>query len=189
MLYRVSTLFCYCFFKIFFALQIKGKDVFPADEPFILASNHLSHLDPPVLAVSCPRKIAFLAKQELFSNKLFRLYLKDVGVISIKRGASDIKSLRLALKTLKTKALLVFPQGTRGGDFAEVSFGVGFLARKSKVPVVAARIYGTDKILPKGAKFFRRGRIRVVFSKVDSVGDDDSYEDITLKVVEAIKKL
>jgi len=189
MLYSLSRALCYCVFKIFFSLEVKGKDAFRANEPFILASNHLSHLDPPLMAVASPKRIAFLAKEELFSNKLFSLYLKDVGVIPIKRGSSDIKSMRLSLKTLKTKALLVFPQGTRGRGLDEINLGVGFLCKKAKVPVVAARIYGTDQILPRGAKFLRKGRMRVVFARVDTITPDDTYQDISSKVMETIKNL
>lgn len=189
MLYRLSRALCYCVFKLFFSLEVEGKAAFFDDKPFILASNHLSHLDPPLLAVACPKKVAFLAKEELFRNKLFTLYLKDVGVIPIKRGSSDIKSMRLALKTLKTKALLVFPQGTRGRGLDEVSSGVGFLCKKAKAGVVAARIYGTDKVLPRGAKFLRKGRIRVVFTRVEAIAPSDNYQDISSKVMETIKDL
>ena len=164
-------------------------DVFPADQPFILAANHLSNLDPPILAVSCPKRIAFMAKEELFANKLLSLYLKDVGAIPIKRGKSDIRIMRLALKTLKTKALLIFPQGTRGRSFNEANSGVGFLSRKAKVPVIAARIYGTDKVLPKRAKFFRRGKIKVIFAKVNTVKEGDDYQAITQKVMATIESL
>jgi len=141
------------------------------------------------LAVSCPYKITFLAKEELFDNKLFALYLKDVGAIPLKREKSDIKTLRLALKTLKTKALLIFPQGTRGAGFDRVNSGVGFLCKKAAVPVIAARIYGTDKVFPKGAKFPRRGKIKVIFSKVQTIDQEDTYQDISRKVMEVIKNL
>ena len=97
--------------------------------------------------------------------------------------------MRLSLKTLKTKALLVFPQGTRGRGLDEVNSGVGFLCKKAKLGVVAARVYGTDKVFPKGAKFLRRGRIRVVFARVDTITSDDTYQDISSKVMETIKNL
>lgn len=189
MLYKVSTLFAYCFLKLFFDLKVEGSDAFPADQPFILASNHCSHLDPPVLASTCPKPVAFLAKQELFGNKLLSLYLNDVGVIPVRRGKSEIKIIRLALKTLKTRALLIFPQGTRNRAFEEANLGVGFLCKKAKVPVVAARIRGTDKVLPKGAKFFRRGKIKVAFARLDNITSEDDYSAITRKVMRAIENL
>jgi len=189
MFYRLSILLSRCFFKTFFALEVKGKDVFPANQPFILAANHLSNLDPPVLAVACPKRVSFMAKEELFASKLLSLYLKDVGAIPIKRGKSDIKIIRLALKTLKAKALLIFPQGTRGRSFDEANLGVGFLSQKAKVPVVAARVYGTDKVLPKGAKFFHRGKLKIVFAKVNAIKEGDDYRTITQKVMATIESL
>lgn|SRR3989338_3909573 len=189
MLYRISILVCYAIFKIFFRLKIFGREAFSLRKPFILASNHLSYLDPPVLAVSLPCKIAFLAKEELFNKPLAAWYFKQVGVIAIKRGRADIANTRLALKTLQNKSLLIFPQGTRSGTLNELSLGVGFLAKRAKVPVIAAKIYGTDKILSRGAKFLSPGRIEVNFKRVDNIEENDTYEIIARKVAETIKNL
>ena len=189
MLYRVSTSIVFCFLKIFFNLEVKGKDKIPRKQPFILASNHMSNLDPPTLAASCPAKIGFVAKEELFKNRLFSFYLKDVGAIPLKRQKADIKIMRTFFNTLKNKALLIFPQGTRSADFDAVNSGVGFLSKRSGVPVIAARIYGTDKVLPKGAGSFHKGKIKVIFDKVDNIRDSDTYEEITRKVVDKIKSL
>ena len=189
MLYRLSKILAYSFLKLFYKLEVKGKKYIPKAGPFILASNHLSNLDPPTLAVSSPRKIGFLAKEELFKNKLLALYLRGVGAISVKRDKSDIRVMRLALKTLKTKPLLIFPQGARGGGFMAANSGVGFFYKKTGVPIIAARIYGTDKALPKGAKFFRKGGIKVVLARVDNIEKSDSYEDVTQKVMNKIASL
>jgi 1-acyl-sn-glycerol-3-phosphate acyltransferase len=66
---------------------------------------------------------------------------------------------------------------------------VGFICKKAKVPVIAAKVSGTEKVFPKGAKFPRLGRIKVTFKKVDNIAADDTYEDITQKVIAAIKSL
>jgi 1-acyl-sn-glycerol-3-phosphate acyltransferase len=189
MLYRLSTALVFCFFKLFFAIEVKGKQVFPVHRPFILASNHLSNLDPPVLASCCPYKVSFLAKEELFRNKLFALYLKDVGAIPLKRYRADIKIMRLTLDILKKKPLLIFPQGTRDASFNEANAGVGFLYKKAKAPIIAAKIQGTDLILPKGANFFRKGKIKVIFDRVNNIKESDTYSDITLKVMNKIRSL
>jgi len=189
MLYRISTTLVYIFLKLFFNLEIKGKESFPKNSHFILASNHLSNLDPPVLAASCPCKVSFLAKEELFNNRIASFYLKDVGAIPLKRDGSDIVAVRIALRIVKDKSLIIFPQGTRGVSIDSVNSGVGFICKKAKVPVIAARIYGTGKVLPKNAKFFRKGKIKVIFSRVKNIGDDDTSESITRKVMETIKNL
>jgi len=189
MLYSVSKFLIIWFFKIFFKIEVKKKEVFLRQTPFILASNHISYLDPLVVGSSCPRKLSYLAKNELFRNKLVALWLKCLGAFPLKRGKADIEAMRLCIEILKVKPLLIFPQGTRSGTFNKVSRGVGFLHKKTGAPIIAARVYGTDQILPKGAKFFRPGRLKVIFAKVDNIEESDSYEDIARKVVDKIKSL
>jgi len=189
MLYRISTTLVYCYLKLFYKLDIRGKEAFPKKGSFILAANHLSNLDPPLLAVVSPRKVGFLAKEELFYNKISALYFKNVGLMPLKRGQSDIRAVRLALKALESKPLAIFPQGARGLSLEAANNGVGFLCKKAKVPIVAARIYGTDKESSKEVSFFNKGKIRVIFARVDNIEEADNYEDITRKVMDKIKSL
>ena len=189
MLYRFSTTLVYCYLKLFYKLEVRGKENIPEKGPFILAANHLSNLDPSLLAAVSPRKVGFIAKQELFNNKMSALYFKDVGVMPLKRGQSDIRAVRLALKVLESKPLVIFPQGTRGASLEAANSGVGFLCKRAKVPVVAARIYRADKESSQGVSFFNKGKIRVIFARVDNIEEGDSYEDITRKVMDSIKSL
>lgn len=189
MVYQLSSSLLYGLSKLLFRFEILGRKAIPARGPFILASNHLSNFDPPLLAIASPRRICFLAKEELFSNSLFRFYLHSVGAIPIKRYQTDIKALRLALKTLRQKPLLVFPQGTRSHNLDEPLAGIGFLVKKTGVPVVAAYIWGTDKVLPKGKILPRFCKLKVKFGRVEDIKQSDSREQITAKVVAAIKNL
>lgn len=174
---------------LLFKIEIKGRQSFPKNEPFILASNHISNLDPVVVGVGCPSKLAYLAKEELFKNKLFGFYLKALGCIPLKRGQSDVGVLRKAINILKEKPLVIFPQGGRAESYDTFKSGVGFLQKKTGVPVIAAKVYGTDQILPKGAKFFKKGKAKVIFAKVQHINKEDSVEDIAAKVMEKIKSL
>jgi len=184
----VKTLF-YIIFKLFFKFKIKGGDLLPKKGPFIVACNHLSHLDPPVVAAAYLYRLNFLAKEELFRNELFGFIISNLNVFSLDRSTTDIKSIRIALEILKHKPLVIFPQGTRGGSFDNVSAGIGFLYRKSKVPIIAAKIKGTDKILPKGAKFLHSGKIEISFAKVDNIEEGDDRKEIASKVMDIIRKL
>ena len=185
MIYSLSKFLILCILKIFFKIEVKGKEVVPRQRPFILASNHISYLDPPVVGSFCPRKLAYLSKKELFKNRLMRFWMNNVGGVPLRRGKADIEAMRTSMKTLQTKPLLIFPQGTRSHNFDKVNFGVGFLHKKTGVPVIAARVYGTDA----GLKFFHFGKVKVIFAKVDNIKDSDSYEEITKKVVDKIKAL
>lgn len=189
MTYEICKALCFLLVSLFCKIEVKGKDVFPKAGPFILASNHISYLDPEVVGMLCPRKLNYLAKEELFTNKLFAAFLKKINVIPIKRGHADLHVLRLSLKILESKPLLIFPQGKRATNYDSFKEGVGFLYRKSKAPVIAAKVYGTDKILPKGAKFPKFGKIKVIFAKVEGLENQNTRHQVTAKVIETIKAL
>ncbi len=189
MLYRISTTLAYCYIRLSYKIEVRGRENVPKKGPFILAGNHLSNLDPPLLAALSPRKVSFLAKEELFKNKIVGLYFRSVGLLPLKRGQNDIGAVRLTLKVLKSKPLAIFPQGTRGVSLEAANNGVGFLCKKAKVPVIAARVYGTGKEAPEKVNFFNKGKIRVIFARVDTIEEGDSYEDITQKVMDKIKSL
>lgn len=132
-----------------------------------MASNHVSYLDPVVLGIAVtPRKLNFMAKQELFSNPVLGCMFMDVGAFPIKRDSVDIWALKEAMRRINNgKALVVFPEGSRRFDHSSVEpqAGVGFLAARLDVPVIPAFIEGTDKALPQGAKFIRPATLSVHF--------------------------
>jgi len=189
MLYDFCTALSAIIFKIFFGFRIKGREVFPKTGPFILASNHASNLDPIAVSAACPRRVYFIAKEELFHNKIAAFFLFRLYARPIKRGTADLGSIRLALQILSHDPLLLFPQGSRSSRFDSFKSGVGFLYKKTKVPVIAARVYGTADILPKGAKFPRRGKISVIFDKVGELDPRDTREAITAKIIDKIQNL
>jgi 1-acyl-sn-glycerol-3-phosphate acyltransferase len=190
MIYEISKNLAFFLLKLFFKIEYKGQESFPEHTcPFILASNHQSNIDPFAVGVGCRYQLTYLAKEELFKNRLFGFYLKHLNVIPLQREKSDLRTMRLALNLLKTKPLLIFPQGTRSQDLDTFKSGVGFLSKKAAVPIVVAKIEGTDQILPKGATFFKSGKIKVTYARVDTITEADAYEDIALKVVNKIKSL
>ena len=155
----------------------------------MFCSNHDTYLDPPILAVTCRHRLGFLAKEELFGNKLFGFIIHSLGAIPLDRNSGDVHAIRTALKILKTKPMVVFPQGTRGRTLYEYDAGAGFLAKKANVPVIAARIYGAENILPKGKKFLSFAKLRVVVGKVDNILPKDTYEEISAKIMAKIRSL
>jgi len=189
MLYNILKPIVIFILKIFFNFKVRGKEVFPKNKSFILASNHLSNLDPIILGAGCPYRLVYLAKEELFKNKLFASFIKKLGAVPIKRETHDIKTLRLAIKILKDKPIVIFPQGRRSKDYSEFKSGIGLIWRKTKVPVIAAKIYGTDRALPPGYKFLRLAKIGVIFDLVSNLEERDPNEIIALKVIEKIKNL
>lgn len=188
MLYKILRPLAIFLFKIFFKIEVKGKEKIPKKGRFILASNHASVLDPVVLGVACPRRLYFLAKEELFRNRLFSLLIKTLGAIPLRREQSDLKAIKKALSLLnEEKPVVIFPQGGRN-RYGKVKEGVGFLAKKSNSSVIVSKIIGTDKILPKGEKKLRLGKIKVIFDRVSHEVSSD-YQDFSLKIFERIMNL
>ncbi|MCP4652387.1 MAG: 1-acyl-sn-glycerol-3-phosphate acyltransferase [Candidatus Omnitrophica bacterium] len=187
--YSITRTLIWISFKILFQIKIERRAQFPAKgQPFVFASNHLSYFDPAILSIASPRRLCFFGKEELFKNKLLAFAVKAYGTFPVKRGESDIAGMRNALKILKKYPVVVFPQGTRGASLDQINPGVGFLCKKAKVPIMVAKIYGSDKILPKGAKFPKIAKLRVITDKVDYTSKD-TYEEIAKRVMEKIKSL
>ena len=139
----------------------------PATGGFILASNHLSYLDPITLGVASPRKLNFMAKKDLFSNHFFSGLISVLGAMPLERNRADLSALKGAVRCLREGAALVlFPQGSRiNMNSSQVHPGVGFLAIKAGVPIIPACIQGTDIALPKGSRFIRPAKITVCFGE------------------------
>lgn len=189
MLYKISTTICFLFFKWFSHLEVIGRECIPAKGSFILASNHLSNLDPPLLSSACPRQLAIVAKKELFKTKIFSFYFKNVGTIPVERGKITIQTMRALLKALEKKPILIFPEGSRGAGLSKAQKGAGFLCKKAKVPVVVARIFGIDQILPSGKTFPRRKKVKLVFKLVENIDFSEKSGQINKKIIDTIENI
>lgn len=180
MFYAFWKFFCWLCSALYLPTVVKGKKNIPERGGFILACNHVSYLDPVIFGISCPRQLNYMARESLFENRLFGWFLAHVNVFAIKRYSADIGAIKEALARLKIGGgLLLFPEGTRSinGRLGEGQEGVGFLARKSNVPVVPAFIKGTEKAMPKGAKFIKPARLTVVFGPVMKFPADGGVSD------------
>lgn len=176
---------------LFFGLRISGAARVPRNGALILAANHVSNFDPPVLGAVFPRRLNFVAKEELFRNRIFGAFLRQLGAFPLRRGGADAAAIKEAVQRLrKDQAVLIFPQGTRTvAEGSRVRAGVGFLAAKTNAAVIPARIIGTDVILPRGAKYPRRGTVKVVFGNPMRIEDSESYEDFSARVLGEIFNL
>lgn len=192
MVYRILRLAALIIYKIFFGFEIKGRENIPQSGGFILASNHVSHLDPVVLGCALSRRLDFMAREDLFSVPGLSWVLLKVGAFPVKRNSADLSALKGAINRLRNgKGLVLFPEGTRQakGSLSGVQPGIGFLAAKVGVPVVPALIKGTDTALPKGAKFIRPAKISVCFGKQIFVERRMPYRDIAQHIMDNIRHL
>ena len=182
-------------FRILFRIEAYGIENIPK-EPCIVASNHRSHLDPPVLNSVFPEHVRFIAQEELFRVPILGKLLPHMGALPVKRGSGDLEVLELALELMHFGCKVgIFPEGTRAnpGEFLRPKLGVGLLAIKSQRPVLPVYIEGTDIVFPRGAKFPKPGHpIRVFIGKSKVYYDEDNlkgYRRVAEDIMESIKEL
>lgn len=197
MLYTIARLISMVLFTILFRLKVEGKENIPKRGPFILASNHLSFLDPIALGVASPRKLNFIARHDLFSFRFLGWLIAHVGAFPIKRGRPDLWAIREGLRRLhKGEALVLFPEGTRNpnGALGEGHSGVGWLALKASVPICPAFIEGTERALPIHAKCIKLKKVYIRFGiaippQKAVKGTRENSQAVTATVMEAIASL
>ena len=198
MIYRIVWTLCGLIFQLLLRRRIRGTHNVPKRGPVILASNHVSNLDPPVVGTCIWRPCAFMAKEELFENKLFGWLLYHLYAFPIKRGAGDRGALKKALEILEGGwPLVMFPEGTRSetGEMREPEMGVAMIAYRTGAPVIPVYTHGTNRVRPKGGGI-RLAQIGVAFGEpiVFSVPEGqkagrDDYERAAHRIMDEIKRL
>lgn len=181
-----------CIDWCYFSTRFIGVENLPKNGSFIIASNHISNIDPFILGISTQRKFSYVAKDSLFKNKFLAFFFRQVGAVPIKRDGGDFHALREVLKRIKKGgSVILFPEGTRGtGDRSKkIQPGVGLIAQKSDVPVIPAFIKGSDKGLPPGKKWFRRHPITVVLGKPLRFNDSDAYIEVAEEIMSQVYRL
>lgn len=146
--YNIGKTICKMYLSSVIQAEAIGVENIPKEGPVLLCSNHISNLDPPLVGSFMKRKIHFMAKEELFSNKLLGSLLFSLGAFPVKRGTGDRQALRKGLGLLEEgKVLCLFPEGTRSktGEIGKGLSGSGFFALRSKAAVVPVAIYGKYK--------------------------------------------
>ncbi len=147
--------------------QIRGLERVPRHGPLILVSNHLNNADPPVLTQTFPRRIVWMAKQELFDIPIIGWLFRLFGLIPVRRFEADLSALRKAQHALKRGHVLgMFPEGTRsaGLGLKEGEPGTALIALRTGAPILPIAIWGTEHIkLPRD--LLRRTPITLVIGE------------------------
>lgn len=147
-------------FQTIFRWKVVGLENVPKQGPAVICSNHISLLDPPLVGSASKRPIHFMAKEELFHIPVLSYFLPKILAFPVKRGKSDMKAVKTAIKILKNNELFgIFPEGTRkkaGVSEEEAEEGAVFIALKAKVPIIPVALIGPYR-------FFRP--VRVVFGE------------------------
>ncbi len=197
-LYRVVNYLAYLYFKVLYRHKIiwAGK---PYEGGAILAANHTSYYDPPILSSSWPYQVHFLAADYLFKVPLFGSFIRAVNAHPLKRGSGDLAALKLMVGLLKEgHPVIMFPEGRRSstGELQELKSGIAMIAERSGAPVIPIYIHGLASIWPRHKTFPRLwGRTWLVVGNpiwfpTGPISDKKiAYAQFTQEVQEAILAL
>ncbi len=181
-------------------LDVKGRENIPEKGGVIVAANHISYLDPPVIGAVLPRRGTFMARKGLFEIPFLGKIIRPAA-FPVDRDKPRPSMIKEAVGRLKNGELIVmFPEGRRSetGELLEARRGIGVIAGLSRVPIVPALISGSDKALPVGAGWLKRARISVVFGKPmyytsttgeKGYGEHIQHKDIGRRIMAAIGEL
>lgn len=157
--YRIAKFVVYSVFKPLYRIEVIGIENIPKDGAVLLCSNHIDNFDPPMVGITTPRQVRFMAKEELFKIPILGMAIRNLGAFPVKRGFADRDAIRTGLKVLKNGEVLgIFPEGTRSktGKLGKGLAGAGFFALRSDSVVIPSAIIGPYKPFRK---------VKVVYGK------------------------
>lgn len=134
--------------KLIYRLEVYGKENIPKDNAYIICPNHLSTLDPPLIAGIMPRRVSFMAKKELFDIPFLCWWIDWLGTFAVNRESLSPSTVKTVMEIKKSKWVFgIFPQGTRGvpGKISGVTKGFAGLAKITKCAVLPVGIIGTQE--------------------------------------------
>lgn len=203
--YRVTWIILRCIFGTYFRWRLHGVANVPENGPVILAANHASFMDPPMIGSALPRPINYLARESLFRFPLFGWYLRQLNSVPVDRDGAGAKGLKMILdRLLKGGGIILFPEGTRtpDGNFLPARSGIGLTVIKSDAPVVPVRVIGTFEAYSRNMIIPRPRRVQVVFGQPMDFKElraeaancpkprvKEIYQQVADELMEAIKKL
>jgi len=153
-------------FRLYFRVRVVGRANLPPEGGFIVAPNHVSNLDPPLVGVEIRRHHTTLGKRELFRSRFTMTIFRQWGGIPVDRGHPGRELVADLIDRLRAgDGLLLFPEGTRSrtGRLGEGQRGVALLALASGVPIIPTFVAGSRQAMPPGSYFPRPRRITVTF--------------------------
>jgi 1-acyl-sn-glycerol-3-phosphate acyltransferase len=175
-----------------FGLRVAGRENWPAEGGGLVCSNHQSFVDPPLVGLTCDRRMNYLARDSLFRVPGLKQLIAFLDAIPIDREGGGLAGLKETLKRLKAGELvLIFPEGTRthDGEVAPLKPGFIAVARRSKVPLVPVGIDGAYQAWPRTSKFPRFSRLAVVIGpaiepdEVAAMSDEDLLAELEQRML------
>lgn len=203
MWYWIGFFLAWLLFRLFFRLRVVGRDKIKASWErggVLIACNHTSYFDPPVVGVAYGKKTAFLARKSLFKKGFLGWIYPRLNAIPVDQERPDFTSLKRIIKELRDgNPVLIFPEGQRSlnGNLLEAEAGVGLVIAKARVPVLPMRIFGAHEAYPPGAKVPRLfTRITLCCGEMFEFSDEDldvrgreGYQAIANRVMKEVAEI
>jgi 1-acyl-sn-glycerol-3-phosphate acyltransferase len=181
--------------RVGFQYRAYGQENIIEEGPAIMAANHQSYFDPPLVGITCRNELYYLARKTLFEKKLLGPIISRVNALPVDLSRGDVTAFRAVMKLLKEgHRTVIFPEGTRSltGQIQQARPGIGMIIARTLAPVVPMRIFGSFEAWPKGGKI-RLNPITVVvgkpmrFKKEDfATSNREVYQKISEQVLAAI---
>lgn len=190
--------------RLFFSFRVVHPERMIEEGPLILASNHQSYFDPPLVGICSRRGVYYLARKTLLQIPLLGKLLPHINVILVDRDGNDMSALKSVIRIVKSgNGVVLFPEGTRSpdGKLQPAKAGIGLVIAKTRAPVQPMRIFGSFDAFPKGSDTITATPITVVvgnpirFSDAEldpkTHGYDERalYQHLSDRVMEAIAAL
>jgi 1-acyl-sn-glycerol-3-phosphate acyltransferase len=154
--------------RVYTRMRIEGRENIPRSGGFVVAPVHRSYIDTPITGAIMHRRMRFMAKDSMWKNRTFGWLVSSVGGFPVARGTTDIEALRRCLKLLaEGEPLVMFPEGERkSGPVVQPLYeGAAYVAVRGKVPILPIGIGGSEKVMPKGAKFIYPRKVHVIIGE------------------------
>jgi 1-acyl-sn-glycerol-3-phosphate acyltransferase len=184
--------------RVAFQYRAYGQENIIEEGPAIMAVNHQSYLDPPLVGITCKNELYYLARKTLFEKKLLGPIISRVNALPVDLSRGDLAAFRSVMKLLQEgHRTVIFPEGTRSltGQIQKARPGIGMIIARTLAPVVPMRIFGSFEAWPKGGKI-RPHPITVVVGKPIRFKKDDFpahnrevYQKISEQVLAAVAAL
>lgn len=170
MLYKLVYFILWPIIKILFFFTTENKPDHIPERKLIICSNHISFMDPFILAMSFGKQVHFLAKKELFQNKILAYFLDKLGAIPVDRQNIDLKAIKNSVNVLKEdKYLGIFPEGTRVKEVKRenIKNGIAYIALKADADILPIEIKG---------RYIPFSQIKAHFKPLIRIADYKHYE-------------
>ena len=176
----------------FYGLRIVGRENWPPSGGGLVCANHQSYVDPPLVGLTCPRRMNYLARDSLFRVPVLAQVIHFLDAIPIDREGGGLAGLKETLRRLRAGELvLVFPEGTRtrDGEVAPLKPGFIAVARRSRVPLIPVALDGAYQAWPRTAPLPRLSRLVVVIGdpiwpeQVAALSDEELVAELEQRIL------